>query len=57
MNEDRKRKLLKVVDQQLQYEEYQQVLDTFDQQVEQSYVKRFVSITILISLEESLLTP
>lgn len=57
VNEDRKRKLLKVVDQQLQYEEYQQVLDTFDQQVEQSYVKRFVSITILISLEESLLTP
>lgn len=46
VNENRKRKLLKVVDQQLQYEQYQQVLDTFDQQVEQSYVKRFVSTQI-----------
>ncbi|KAI7880414.1 hypothetical protein K492DRAFT_147147 [Lichtheimia hyalospora FSU 10163] len=41
INEHRKSKLLEVVDQQLQYEQYRSVLDTYDQQVEQCYAKRF----------------
>ncbi|KAL0073302.1 histone acetyltransferases subunit 3-domain-containing protein [Phycomyces blakesleeanus] len=41
INEFRKKRLLQVVDQQLQYEQYRQVLDTLDTQVEQCYMKRF----------------
>ncbi|CAO3640733.1 unnamed protein product [Mucor hiemalis] len=40
-NEFRKKKLLKVVDNQLQYEQYRHVLDNLDVQVEQCYLKRF----------------
>lgn len=46
-NEFRKKRLLEVVDQQLQYEQYRSVLDTLDAQVEQAYAKRFVSIEIM----------
>lgn len=42
-NEYRKKRLLNVVDNQLQYEQYRHVLDNLDVQVEQSYLKRFVS--------------
>ena len=42
MNEYRKKKLLEIVDCQLQFEQYTQVLDTLDSQVEQGYIKRFV---------------
>jgi hypothetical protein len=42
-NKSRKKKLLQVVDSQLQFEQYRQVLDTLDSQVEQGYIKRFVS--------------
>lgn len=42
-NEYRKKKLLQVVDNQLQYEQYRHVLDNLDVQVEQCYLKRFVS--------------
>lgn len=42
-NDFRKKKLLQVVDTQLQFEQYRQVLDTLDSQVEQGYMKRFVS--------------
>ncbi|KAI7861651.1 histone acetyltransferases subunit 3-domain-containing protein [Spinellus fusiger] len=41
LNTFRKKKLLDVVDRQLQYEQYRHVLDTLDSQVEQCYVKRF----------------
>ncbi|KAG1463879.1 hypothetical protein G6F46_002587 [Rhizopus delemar] len=41
INETRKKKLLNVVDNQLQYEQYRHVLDTLDVQVEQCYLKRF----------------
>ncbi|KAI8350373.1 histone acetyltransferases subunit 3-domain-containing protein [Blakeslea trispora] len=41
MNEYRKKRLLEVVECQLQYEQYRQVLDTLDSQVEQGYIKRF----------------
>lgn len=44
INDYRKKKLLEVVDTQLQFEQYRQVLDTLDSQVEQGYMKRFVSI-------------
>lgn len=40
-NEYRKKKLLEVVDSQLQFEQYRQVLDTLDSHVEQGYLKRF----------------
>ncbi|KAI9342154.1 histone acetyltransferases subunit 3-domain-containing protein [Pilaira anomala] len=40
-NECRKKKLLNVVDNQLQYEQYRHVLDNLDVQVEQCYLKRF----------------
>ncbi|KAI9361317.1 histone acetyltransferases subunit 3-domain-containing protein [Pilaira anomala] len=40
-NDFRKKKLLQVVDTQLQFEQYRQVLDTLDSQVEQGYMKRF----------------
>ncbi|KAI8093981.1 histone acetyltransferases subunit 3-domain-containing protein [Thamnidium elegans] len=40
-NEYRKKKLLNVVDNQLQYEQYRHVLDNLDVQVEQCYLKRF----------------
>lgn len=43
-NEYRKSRLLQVVDTQLQYDQYRQVLDALEVQVEQSYMKRFVSI-------------
>jgi hypothetical protein len=43
MNEYRKKKLLEIVDCQLQFEQYTQVLDTLDSQVEQGYIKRFVN--------------
>src|SRR5699024_2759801 len=42
-NEYHKKRLLEVVDCQLQFEQYRQVLDTLDGQVEQGYLKRFVS--------------
>ncbi|KAL0095905.1 histone acetyltransferases subunit 3-domain-containing protein [Phycomyces blakesleeanus] len=41
MNTSRKKKLLDIVDRQLQYEQYRHVLDTLDTQVEQCYIKRF----------------
>ncbi|KAI9250910.1 histone acetyltransferases subunit 3-domain-containing protein [Phascolomyces articulosus] len=41
VNEFRKKRLLEVVDRQLQYEQYRNVLDTYDSQVEQCYMKRF----------------
>ncbi|KAI8886072.1 hypothetical protein K501DRAFT_244821 [Backusella circina FSU 941] len=41
INEQRKKQLLDVVDQQLQYDQYRQVLDSLDVQVEQCYLKRF----------------
>ncbi|KAI9486127.1 MAG: histone acetyltransferases subunit 3-domain-containing protein [Benjaminiella poitrasii] len=41
INEKRKKRLLEVVDCQLQFEQYRQVLDTLDSQVEQGYLKRF----------------
>ncbi|KAF7721188.1 Transcriptional regulator, partial [Apophysomyces ossiformis] len=41
MNEFRKGRLLKVVDCQLQYDQYRQVLDELDSQIEQCYLKRF----------------
>ncbi|KAI8644755.1 histone acetyltransferases subunit 3-domain-containing protein [Parasitella parasitica] len=41
MNEYRKKRLLSVVDNQLQYEQYRHVLDNLDVQVEQCYLKRF----------------
>ncbi|KAI9477081.1 histone acetyltransferases subunit 3-domain-containing protein [Zychaea mexicana] len=41
VNEFRKARLLQVVDTQLQYDQYRQVLDVLDMQVEQSYMKRF----------------
>ncbi|ORY92105.1 histone acetyltransferases subunit 3-domain-containing protein [Syncephalastrum racemosum] len=40
INDFRKKRLLSVVDEQLQFEQYQQVLDTLDSQVEQCYTKR-----------------
>ncbi|CEP17163.1 hypothetical protein [Parasitella parasitica] len=40
-NENRKKQLLSVVDNQLQYEQYRHVLDNLDVQVEQCYLKRF----------------
>ncbi|KAI7859667.1 histone acetyltransferases subunit 3-domain-containing protein [Circinella umbellata] len=40
-NDFRKKRLLEVVDRQLQYEQYRNVLDTYDSQVEQCYMKRF----------------
>lgn len=43
-NNYRKSRLLQVVDTQLQYDQYRQVLDALEVQVEQSYMKRFVSI-------------
>jgi hypothetical protein len=43
INDTRKKKLLEVVDCQLQFEQYRQVLDNLDSQVEQGYMKRFVS--------------
>ncbi|KAI9483520.1 MAG: histone acetyltransferases subunit 3-domain-containing protein [Benjaminiella poitrasii] len=41
-NEYRKKRLLEIVDNQLQYEQYRHVLDNLDAQVEQFYLKRFV---------------
>jgi hypothetical protein len=43
INEYRKKRLLNVVDNQLQYDQYRHVLDNLDVQVEQCYMKRFVS--------------
>ncbi|KAI9247324.1 histone acetyltransferases subunit 3-domain-containing protein [Sporodiniella umbellata] len=40
-NDFRKKKLLEIVDNQLQFEQYRHVLDTLDSQVEQGYIKRF----------------
>lgn len=42
VNTNRKRKLLKVVEEQLQYEQYKHILDGLDAQVEHSYLKRYV---------------
>lgn len=47
-NELRKEKLLNVVDNQLQYEQYRHVLDNLDAQVEQCYLKRFVKNTLIM---------
>ncbi|KAG0802640.1 hypothetical protein G6F22_000067 [Rhizopus arrhizus] len=41
INDSRKKKLLEIVDCQLQFEQYRQVLDTLDNQVEQGYIKRY----------------
>ncbi|KAI9031030.1 histone acetyltransferases subunit 3-domain-containing protein [Phycomyces nitens] len=41
VNAHRKKKLLDIVDRQLQYEQYRHVLDTLDTQVETCYIKRF----------------
>jgi hypothetical protein len=41
INDEHKKRLLEIVDCQLQYEQYRQVLDTLDSQVEQGYLKRF----------------
>ncbi|KAF7728683.1 Transcriptional regulator [Apophysomyces ossiformis] len=41
INEFRKKRLLDVVDRQLQYQEYRHMLDILDAQVEQCYIKRF----------------
>ncbi|KAI8641698.1 histone acetyltransferases subunit 3-domain-containing protein [Parasitella parasitica] len=41
LNDHQKKRLLEVVDHQLQFEQYRQVLDTLDSQVEQGYLKRF----------------
>lgn len=41
VNEFRKKRLLEVVDRQLQYEQYQYYLNILDSQVEQCYMKRF----------------
>ncbi|CEP08162.1 hypothetical protein [Parasitella parasitica] len=41
LNDHHKKRLLEVVDHQLQFEQYRQVLDTLDSQVEQGYLKRF----------------
>ncbi|KAI8376236.1 histone acetyltransferases subunit 3-domain-containing protein [Radiomyces spectabilis] len=41
VNEFRKKRLLDVVDRQLQYEQYRHVLDNLDAQVDQCYMKRF----------------
>lgn len=38
--------MLEIVDCQLQFEQYRQVLDTLDNQVEQGYIKRYVSSII-----------
>lgn len=46
INEFRKKRLLEVTDRQLQYEQYRHVLDNLDSQVEQCYLKRFVSFPI-----------
>lgn len=43
INEFRKKRLLDVCDKQIQYEQYRHVLDNLDSQVEQCYIKRFVS--------------
>ncbi|KAG2186222.1 hypothetical protein INT43_002660 [Umbelopsis isabellina] len=40
-NINRKKKLLKLVESQLQYEQYKQILDGLDTQIEQSYLKRY----------------
>lgn len=48
INDSRKKKLLEIVDCQLQFEQYRQVLDTLDNQVEQGYIKRYVSSIIFI---------
>jgi hypothetical protein len=42
-NDYRKKTLLEMVDTQLAFEQYRQVLDNLDSQVEQGYMKRFVS--------------
>ncbi|KAI8986482.1 histone acetyltransferases subunit 3-domain-containing protein [Pilobolus umbonatus] len=41
VNDFRKKRLLQVVDCQLQFDQYRHVLDTLDAQVEQGYMKRF----------------
>lgn len=46
INEERKKRLLSVVDEQLQYEQYRHVLDNLDIQVDQCYLKRFVSFNM-----------
>jgi hypothetical protein len=44
INVSRKQRLLQVVEGQLQYEQYKQILDGLDGQVEHSYFKRYVSV-------------
>jgi Histone acetyltransferases subunit 3 len=44
INISRKQRLLKVIEGQLQYEQYKQILDGLDGQVEHSYFKRYVSV-------------
>lgn len=46
-NDYRKKTLLEVVDTHLAFEQYRQVLDNLDSQVEQGYMKRFVSCCLL----------
>lgn len=54
INEFHKKRLLQVVDCQLQFEQYRHVLDTLDSQVEQCYMKRFVSWPLLYLKREIL---
>jgi hypothetical protein len=46
INVNRKTKLLKVVEGQLQYEQYKHILDGLDGQVEHSFLKRYVRILL-----------
>lgn len=46
INVNRKTKLLKVVEGQLQYEQYKHILDGLDGQVEHSFLKRYVRIPL-----------
>jgi hypothetical protein len=46
INVNRKTKLLKVVEGQLQYEQYKHILDGLDGQVEHGFLKRYVRILL-----------
>jgi Histone acetyltransferases subunit 3 len=46
LNNERKARLAAVVEKQLQFEQYQQVLDMLDSQVDQIYVKHHVRFVL-----------
>lgn len=46
LNNERKARLAAVVEKQLQFEQYQQVLDMLDSQVDQVYVKHHVRLVL-----------